>query len=698
MPDDNRVYDGFTTLLGGMNQGLDPEDIGKDQVAFAKDITFRLGRARTRPPFANIVFQFATASAQTNFSGKFQGAAMYISPFGIIGFVISVSGRLFLFTFGAPNLITEITPNVNMTTANGGNPLTPGISFVVPTLDAIVQIPLNTSSGLAIGQSVVIDGGTYQIKVVLADAITAKYVGGAAHTSVQSGVTVQDSGLNIIVVYEINPPTYDMVFLFQAENYMIALAQRQATVYFDGSTAYLMGANQIPSGVFGAYVNGRIWVVKDNQTDFVGGDLVRSSSGSANLGFVDAILNMTQNTLLNGGGVFSVPSAAGLITGMADLSTLDTSMGLGQLVVGTTQRILTVNAPTDETTWQNLTYPIVTNSVLEYGPKGPRNMVPADSDLWYRATDGIRSFLAAREDFQAWLNTAMSQEVRDILSKDDQSLLIYGSAMLFDNRLYFTCAPGRDTNTAAITHEGMVVINFDQSSTMRNKAPQAWEGLTTGLNVLQLLKGEFNDKERGFAFVSGAGGAIELWEFQTTGVYDQFLNGSNALTNSAIQPVLETRAMSCGDDSMLKKLYTLELFIDEVVETISITVKFRPDQYPVWTTWQTVEVCAPKSQCNLQAPQPFQCQLFQNNASGYAARIMLPMPPETPNPMTDKPINLFYLMQLRFEGVGHFRIRKIKMHAKVQSEPSTGMCPGAVVCKPIPYCATDNFTYDAHGT
>lgn len=685
-----RVQDGFRTLVGGMNGAVSPSLIGQDQCAASRDFTFRRGFAQTRPPWGNRVFTFADSVTQANFTGIFQGATFYLNQFGSPGFVVAMGGRLFtVIVSGINTTVTEITPRVFVVTIE---------PFTVPAGSAQVSISVNEEKAFTVGQSLKIDGGSYVVNGVYEQLIVATYSSGAAHATVSTGTQIQDSGNNTLVFYHLIPSTFDYVDLFQAENYIISLAGQQSPRIYDGSVCVLAGPSQIPPGDFGIYCNGRIWVVLPDRRSFVAGDLVGDPSGTASLQFKDSILYMTENNLLNGGGSFSVPGSYGLINALAELETLDTSLGLGNLLVGTVNRICSCNAPIDRTTWQNLTYPIVTSSVIGYGPTSNRSFEQVNGDLWYRSPDGYRSFTAARLDFQRWNNTPQSREIAPILDYDDGSMLEYASSIVFNNRLINTVSPLR--TSFGVVHQGVAVISFDNLSQMRNKSDPAWEGAWSGLNIFQLVKGNFGTKERAFAFVLGDTNSLELWEIGISGYYDQFLttvNSNPVVIRTPIQPFMETRAMTFGDNAILKNLQTCEIYLDEIVDQVTLTIKYKPDQYPNWTTWDTISVCSTDTQCSL-TPSGGSCAFFQGTSKGYAARIMLARPPEIANVLSGKPLSWGYEYQFRIEGTGRFELKKFLPYASEQSDKSEGGEYPDSKCTTLASCATQWFgNYDSRG-
>jgi len=688
----NRVYGGFSHLEGGSNDGVAPDLLATNQCSEAVNFTFRDGYARTRPSWSNLVLTYANSTVQTNIAGKFQGAVIYPSEYGLNGFVVSVSGRLFLLTLGTTNTWTEITPNLTVIVT---------AQFTVPAGGSQVLVNVTTESVFTVGQTIFMDAGQYTVATLYTDQIQVTCVSGAAHGTVASGILVLDSGGNNIIDYQTNVPTDDSIYLFPAENYIIVCGGQHSTAIFDGSRTRLAGIGELPPGSLGIYAWGRIWMVLPDLRRFIAGDLIYSSSGTPAFGFVDSILKTTENTFLNGGGAFAVPNNAGPITSMMIQSVLDTSLGVGPVLVGTTNSVVSVNAPVDRTTWQNLTYPIQTMALVDYGPVGARAPSGVNGDVWYRSQADIRSFIIARRDSTTlWGNTPLSHEVSDILKQDTPELIRFNSSAFFDNKWFSTCSPIRTQN--GIVHRGLVCVNFDLISTMNNKSSAAWEGVLTGLNIYQILKGNIGGKERCFMFAQGQDGVtIELWEMQKRGPYDQFTSVSGGVTSIAQVPIksaLDTALYVFDDISTLDALETCEIFLDEIVDNITLVIKYAPDEYPNWFTWATVNVCVNRTQCSIAGPIGGVCQVFQQNAAGYAARIMLPRPDDSVcNPLSGKPSNWGYEFQFRIEGTGHFRVKTFRPHALKKSDKMTGDCQGSATCVTVPACGDSFFTYNAHG-
>ena len=91
-----KVFDGFTSLIGGMNSGMLNIDIHKNQFARGINITCRDGVIATRPPFIEILLESDIEGAVQNIMyGKFQG--MYTYQYGTTTYIaFAFSGHVYI--------------------------------------------------------------------------------------------------------------------------------------------------------------------------------------------------------------------------------------------------------------------------------------------------------------------------------------------------------------------------------------------------------------------------------------------------------------------------------------------------------------------------------------------------------------------------------------------------------------------------
>lgn len=263
--------------------------------------------------------------------------------------------------------------------------------------------------------------------------------------------------------------------------------------------------------------------------------------------------------------------------------------------VFTNRRVFSCNAPTDRLTWQNLTNPILTVSLIGDGAQGQNSTIMAKSDPLFRSTLGISSLTFETVQFEnlnnLWINSPLSYEVSPTIANDNQALLQWGSAIDFDNRALFTCSPTQGPQGVYFT--GIIPVNFDTTSTMKSKANPVWDsGLWTGMNVFQLLTGEVQNVQRAFAFcfnTSASNAGIEIYEIlPSTGPQAQTAdwNGSASVNISWQFDSASLRFGVPPTDHVSMFLSNGEIAVDDMVGEVSFAVSYWPDQYPCPVTWR----------------------------------------------------------------------------------------------------------------
>jgi hypothetical protein len=434
---------------------------------------------------------------------------------------------------------------------------------------------------------------------------------------------------------------------------------------------------ELPAGRMGAYGNGRNWMSLVDGQSYVGGDIVGFESGTPSFAYRDAVLKMTANTYLDGGGVFRIPGSAGDIRAMIFASQLDTSLGQGPLLVGTPNRVFSCNAPIDETTWQNLTNPLQTQALIANGTLGQNSTIAVDGDTHFRSVDGWRSFVQARREFKdAAGNTPISHEVERILAFDvgDEiaPLLAYSSAMFFDTRVLFTSAP--TATDQGVFFQAIVAMNRDGVTNLNEKSPPIYDGLWTGINVLQFVKGLFSGQERAYAFTldvsTNSTSGIELYEILPTGT-NHFDNGNIPITWTGESPVL---FKDKGLDQYMQ-LTDGQIHIDEAIGQIDFRILYKPDQYPCWIPWHEWSICVeagdelnPGYNPRMSFGEP---PVQKRNADGTVTKLC--------NPMTKRVFREGYTFQVKWIITGHCSIKRIDVRGVSAPEPLFG----PPICKPV---------------
>jgi hypothetical protein len=683
-----RVTDGSFTLEGGIDSGRSPALIASNKLAFAVNTTFRGGFAKTRPPFVKTRIQWPSGVQSLSFQG--------LTYYNVLGqtpmLVLCASGRQFTINPQSGS-VREITPGLFF---QGNDGAISGMGLVVTT-NQMVGITLNQLNG-----DTVWIGGVYG-KI---SSNTATTGGGTTTFTVVSWSGINPSGTgNTFTIFQppISNPLQPLVWMLQAERFLVIQDGLEPPIFFDGAVAWRSIPSGIgnpntdpslPTGTAMAYVQGRIWVAQGQS--YVAGDIVyNQQSGTSEYNFSDSILYMTENNFLNGGGSFSVPSGAGPITSMASLPTIDTALGQGPLAIFTATTIFSNNAPTDRTQWQNLSYPIQVVAQVGFGGVGFFSTVPINGDLFYRSAIGTQSFRVAQRRFvDSWGNTPMSREVKRILDQDQQSLLPYASAVFFDNRYLLLCTPTYVPGSG-VSFPGIIPLDFDILGSMdqlfnpANHSPPAYDGLWTGLNWLRLTNGNFLGVDRCFGAVLNSSNQIEIWEVLptlTSQTEDQYIieTSPHYFVGSPIEWTFETKRYNFSDGSNLKRVSQIELWLEQIIGTVTVQWYWRPDNDPQWYSWgSSKSLCATIDLC------PLTCPPIPLGQHGSAPRLIFPAPPSTNcvcSATTGNPADLGYMFQYRAVITGSCRIEQMRFSATPQTDAVGGTCDNA-----SPQCVTVNF-------
>ncbi len=631
------VRDGWISLLGGVDSSRSPSLLAPDQAAWAGNVTFREGFPSTRSRFWQQALSYPTVEiAEWIETHALQGSTIFAPRFKGSVTVASIGGRIFQIDPLNGFAVIEITPTVIMsTTAN----------FTTPALDASVAIQVSNAGVIRMGLPIAINGDTYIVDSVSGTTITATNKNSAAG-AVASGATV--------VVLDVNSSTNGRAWMQQAELFLVIQDGVSLPIIFDGSKSFRSDKTklQVPVGTVMAYGKGRLWVAI-NGREFVAGDIVGGATHDPDYQGLDNVLYFTENTFLAEGGSFSVPLQSGDITAMLFMPVLDTSTGNGTLLVFTERAAFSVNASEDRDTWKNTRSPIQTVVMIGNGAVGQYSVAQTtNSDIFYRARDGVRSFyLAMRQFTNSWGNTPSSTEMSRVLPFDDVQLLKYGSMIQFDNRLLFTVQPLPTLENAY--HRGIGVLDFDPISSMRDKAPPVYEGVWSGIQPTLLFKGDIDGKERAFSWVRNGDGNNELWEIGTTSGFDN--------KDARIPSFIETRAMFGREPTAspltLKRIESVEIYVDNIKGVVDFTLFYKPDQYPCWIEWGSSQsVCSDYRTCDSDSDGTCQDPVVKRPT--FKTRLNFGQPPDEDLDVDSKPARLGYEFQVRLQWIGHCEVRK----------------------------------------
>lgn len=657
--------------------GVSPLILPKTQLASGTNVTVRGTLVTQRPAFRRIAIDFGYPSASHSdfLSGKYQGGVYYKPDNGFESLIYQINGRIFQITPG-----TNTASFIERTIAGDPNPIAPDQAWLWQSEKWILgndgvsktwifdqtSTPTTRRStwGSAVPFSTYITGdknNAFKNTPVPAVGQSAEFhVNDNTNINVNDTLTFKNLGTAVVTAKDVTVPgdiTVTNLTCTPGKSFLISGPLNPNVTWQHPST-------ELPPGRMAAYVMGQNWITLLDGRQFMASDQVGSSSGTVANNFRDSVLHVTQNLYLAGGGNFAVPGTSGDIRAMAAGAILDASLGQGPLQVFTPNTVFSVNVPTDRQTWQDLTNPILGESVISNGALSQWAVVNANSDFLYRAIDGIRSYAISRRDFNTWGSTPISREVDPVLSKDSVASLQFCSMIVFDNRMLMTAQPVLGPN--GTYWKQLIALNFDPVSSLRGKAPSVYDGSWTGLNVFQLIKGQFSGVERAFALCfNSITGHNELYEIlkQDQAYFD---NDTTRIT-SAFQTSVLMREVPGKSQFDLVRLLDGEVYFDSIRGQTDVQVWYKPDSYPCWILWNRFSICNPVAQDD------------PKSKPGYRTRIGLGEPSGRPcEPVNNRPFRTFYWCQLRFVVTGPSRF--LGGRIKACTEPQPQYAPVAGCC------------------
>ena len=467
------------------------------------------------------------------------------------------------------------------------------------------------------------------------------------------------------VAANVNPANLDYGYMEQGEEFVViqdgAFNPLNPPLFWDGVTMRRsLGLTGVPKELPAAgpmhYYNGRMWYA--NGRVYTAGDIVGGPAGTGPFNKRDSILKVTENPLAIGGDGFTVPTNAGNIRALKSTAVMDTALGQGELFAFTRKSIYALRVPISRNDWIGATgnnQPLQRVAQINFGAYNDRSIVNVNGDLFYQSVDGINSLFQAVRYFQQWGNVPVSNNVNRALQFNNRALMRFSSGIAFDNRLLQTCLP--TTNAAGVVSKGILPLDFDLISTLDEKLPPAWEGIYEGLDILDLVTGDFGGRIRAFVIVSNqTDGSIWLWELT---LQDRFQSGDNRVSWS-----FETPAFTWDDSFKLKKFDNIELWVDKLFGKVDFIAEYRVDSYPCWLPLYAWSECAARDcgedidavSCpEYPADNPF-CEQFR-------ATMVTPSAIPSCIKISGRPSNIGYQFQIRLRIKGFCRIRGLMAYA-----------------------------------
>lgn len=376
-------------------------------------------------------------------------------------------------------------------------------------------------------------------------------------------------------------PIYHLVWMAQAENYLIAQDGNSSTWIWDGDTPprFSTGYNvtdkedsKLANGAsLVAYAHGRIVQVVNGRQVLVG-DIIHKdgTSNAAN------ILNMTEQTYWATGSFFSPPSALGMVMAVAPLPLKNTTHGHGDLIFHCEEGIFSLDITIyPRENWINQA--ISKHLSLDAAAAGFYAITLYDSDQIYLTRNGLHSLRSAAQINQIGNpQRPLSERVQRYIERDSAELFRFASVCksVRDNRLLVTTDHLID-DAVHRGARGCLSLNFRPSP---NDELTCWEGLWTlpkeAYLINQIVSGVFDSRERTFAFVTGKDRKMRLVEFSQNLNHDILSDG----TENAIESQIVTRADVMGDETSNKTWEGGVATFRNIVGQVAVKAYVRNDQ------------------------------------------------------------------------------------------------------------------------
>lgn len=666
------ITDGSLSFAGGVNSlkpttvasERHPDGLGRNQLAWLNNATVRGGGITCRTGWQFLASLGHNQLYQGGFIYKPDGADPYL--------VLSLSGRLWRVRVDTNNSIDQLTTDaLRNPEAEERSFFVQGEQFMIVQAGDNVTLPL-IWDGATLRRSVGLTSRTFMGNTTNT-LWRVPAIDGTSTVALNLDQNYAGAVGNVIEVefvgtFEVTAIAGNVITIKTISSQKVGFLIGYTTQIFFTPTA------ELPAATAMDYYMGRIWYARGRT--YTAGDIVKGPSGTLAYNFRDSILKITENPLAFGGDGFTVPGEAGDIRAIDHTAELDTALGQGQLYIFTRSSIYRLAVPVTRQQWidtADSTQPLQTVAQLRYGSVSDRCLVHVNGDIFYQTMEpGIRSLALAIRHFGQWGNTPISNNEERILRFNDRSLMRFASGIEYNNRLLMTALPTQ--TPVGVAFQALIPLDFDLISTLEEKRPPAWEGMQEGLDILEVLEGDFGGRQRAFAVVhSRASSAIQVWE-----ITDHLKGDFNQTGEARINWVVETPAYTWGQEFLLKELMGGELWIDRLHGEVLITVEYRPDGDPCWHFWNQWTVCSARNTCE-DVNNPV-CYPITDYPEGYKQTMALPRPQTECAPAMARPVSIGYQFQAKITVMGWCRIRGFIMYAKPVEKALyySMVCPGDV--------------------
>lgn len=524
-----------------------------------------------------------------------------------------------------------------------------------------------------------------------------------------------DSYLLVVVsgiIFLINQRTWDVTILTiqgggalnensprlnwtSANRYVVIFDFPNLPVVFDGVTARRSSSytDGIPTSVGGIYNQNRLFI-------YNAGNSYTAGDPTGSLAAPDAPVTFKEILTLGSpvfGEVFDLPTdRVEPITAMANLQLVDTSTGIGPLLIGTKNAIYSVQSQSPRVVvdsagnqipgWEQNGF--ASAFVLNTGIAGSQAFVNVNSDVFFMSPDGqVRTANMSRTEQGKWARTPISKEVENWIGLPDTALTPFAVAGYFKNKIFFSVNPYRvDALNSErqpifdVAHGGMVVLSLDNLAVLGKDSVPAWDGLWTGVRPMAFAV----NANRFFIMSKDEGFQNELYEMDSDLTYDRDGESIRYITST-----IYTKEYDFQSPFNDKDIISFEPDLRAVKGDLHVEVDYKPAQTADYVRWRSFDKCAPWRFCEIPTADEMNGLAPH---SYFALNLGSPLEGSTCSEPSGVVNSVFRAAQFKITvEAADWVLHGYRAKAQVRSQPDTiyGVCDDFTCRKVSKKCDTD---------
>jgi len=445
-------------------------------------------------------------------------------------------------------------------------------------------------------------------------------------------------------------------YFCKADKFMIVQDGINPAIIIDGATARRavhstppQATDEIPLGTIMAYGHGRLFVVpvavedQDGRRFFHAGNILLPTDPTS-------IFKFTEADTITGGGAFSLPNEMGFITGMAFMQNASSGSGVGALVVFAQRGASAFAVNASRSTWPDIDISQVLFQTI--GTYSPRSMVPVNNDLYFRASDGIRSLHYAISEISQGSNgirnSAISREVQTILNRDSRASWAFVDMAYVDNRLFCMSVPIDDDKE--MRFKALIVLDADTASSMATPSAPIYDGTWIGEEFMALAVARHSTRERNtlYAFTK-KDDENHFMMLELDGYQDE---------SEDLACRVYTKAYAFKDIVNMKVLQYAQVDLSQLKGDVIMRAFYRPHGYPYWG--------------RLGSPH----KMIANSAGQYQRRqsIRFTPPDDAGDTINQIRLSQAHSFEFCFQWKGYAQIDAAIFEAAIQADISKVAC------------------------